>query len=105
MEKTTQPLARALKEFVSINSRMLTHLHGDFLFYLGALKLFDALKRCGLPVARPKVLDREKRRFEARDIYNIDLSLHLMKQRVGKPENLAEEIVTNDFAQDQGGGL
>jgi DNA mismatch repair protein MutS len=105
MEKTTQPLARALKEFVSINSRMLTHLHGDFLFYLGALKLFDALKRCGLPVARPKVLDREKRRFEARDIYNVDLALHLMKQRVGKPENLAEEIVTNDFAQDQGGRI
>jgi DNA mismatch repair ATPase MutS len=105
MEKTTQPLARALKEFVSINSRVLTHLHGDFLFYLGALKLLDALKRCGLPVTRPKVLDQELRRFEARDIYNVDLALHLMKQREGKPENLTEEIVTNDFAQDQRGRI
>ena len=105
MEKTTQPLARALKEFVSINSRVLTHLHGDFLFYLGAFKLIDTLKRCGLPVVRPKVLDLEKRRFEARDIYNVDLALHLLNRSGGKPENLAERIVTNDFAQDQEGRI
>jgi len=105
MEKTTQPLARALKEFVSINSRVLTHLHGDFLFYLGALKLIDTLKRCGLPVARPKVLEKEKRRFQAGDIYNVDLALHLLKQCGGKPENLAAKIVANDFLQDQTGRI
>jgi DNA mismatch repair protein MutS len=105
MEKTTHPLARALKEFVSINSRVLTHLHGDFLFYLGALKLIDTLKNCGLPVTRPKVLDRQKRCFEAGDIYNVDLALHLSNQSGGSPENLAEGIVTNDFTQDRGGRI
>jgi len=105
MEKTTQPLARALKEFVSINSRVLTHLYGDFLFYLGALKLIDTMKRCGLPMARPAVLDKEKRRFEATDIYNIDLALHLLQRSGGNPQDLSTEIVTNDFAQDEEGRI
>jgi DNA mismatch repair protein MutS len=105
MEKTTQPLARALKEFVSINSRVLTHLYEDFLFYLGAIKLIDTLKRCGLPVTRPKVLDRQTRCFEARDIYNVDLALHLLRQSGGKAEDLAAQIVTNDFAQNEEGRI
>jgi DNA mismatch repair protein MutS len=105
MEKTTQPLARALKEFVNINSRVFTHLYGDFLFYLGALKLIDTMKACGLPVTRPKVLDPEKRRFDAREIYNIDLALHLLEQNGDKPEGVAEGIVTNDFVQGQEGRI
>ncbi len=105
MEKTTQPLARALKEFVSINSRVLTHLHGDFLFYLGALKLIDTMKRCGLPMARPRVLDQELRRFDAKDIYNVDLALHLLEQNAGKPEDISGGIVTNDFAQGEEGRI
>jgi DNA mismatch repair protein MutS len=105
MEKTTQPVAGALKEFVSINSRVLTHLHGDFLFYLGALKLIDTLNACGLPTARPKVLAKEKRSFQAGGIYNVDLALHLLKRSGGKPENLAARIVVNDFVQDRKGRI
>ncbi len=105
MEKTTQPLARALKEFVNINSRVLTHLHGDFLFYLGAIKLIDTMKRCGLPVTRPRVLEREKRQFDVKDIYNVDLALHLLEQNGGKTRELSNEIVTNEFAQDQKGRI
>ena len=105
MEKTTQPLARALKEFVNINSRVFTHLHGDFLFYLGALKLIDTMRRCGLPAARPKVLDEEKRGFEAKDIYNVDLALHLLRQNGGKPEDLSTGIVPNDFTQGEDGRI
>lgn len=99
MEKTTQPLARALKEYVSINSRVLTHLYGDFLFYLGALKLIDAMQRCGLPVSRPRVLSKEKRQFEVKGIYNLDLALHLLERSGGKPKGIKEQIVTNDFSQ------
>lgn len=105
MEKTTQPLARALKEFVNINSRVFTHLYGDFLFYLGALKLIAMLKACGLPVTRPRVLDPEKRRCDVQEIYNIDLALHLLKQNGDKPEGVASEIVTNDFVQGQEGRI
>jgi hypothetical protein len=105
MEKTTQPLARALKEFVSINSRVLTHLYGDFLFYLGALKLIDTMKRCGLPVARPAVLNSQERRFAVKDIYNVDLALLLLTRSGGKPEDLSAEIVTNDFVQNREGRI
>jgi DNA mismatch repair protein MutS len=105
MEKTTQPLAAALKEFVSINSRLLTHLYGDFLFYLGALKLIETLRACGLPVARPVVLDREQRRFQAAEIYNVDLALHLLKQSGGKREGIGSRIVRNDFTQDEKGRI
>jgi DNA mismatch repair protein MutS len=105
MERTTQPLAKALKEFVSINSRVLTHLYGDFLFYLGALRLIDTMRRCGLPVARPTVLEKEKRRFDAREIYNLDLALHFLKQNGGKPDGVSARIVTNDFSQGEGGRI
>jgi DNA mismatch repair ATPase MutS len=105
MEKTTQPLARALKEFVSINSRVLTHLHGEFLFYLGALKVIDTMKACGLPVVRPVVLEREARHFQAADIYNVDLALHLLQRGGGQPKDLSGEIVANDFVQDGGGRI
>ncbi len=105
MEKTTQPLAKALKEFVSINSRVFTKLQGDFLFYLGALKLIDTLQRCGLPVARPEVLDKEMRRFVAKDIYNIDLALHLFKRNEQKPEGVSAGIVTNDFSEGEEGRI
>jgi hypothetical protein len=105
MEKTTQPLAAALKAFVSINSRVFTHLHGDFLFYLGAVRLIHTMKRCGLPVARPKVLNPEKRQFDVKDIYNVDLVLHLLKQKGDKPEGISAQIVTNDFAQGDEGRI
>jgi DNA mismatch repair protein MutS len=105
MEKTTQPLAHALKEFVNINSRVFTHLYGDFLFYLGALKLIDTMHRCSLPVARPKVLDEEKRGFEVKDIYNVDLALHLLQRNGGKPEDLSAGIVLNDFTQGEEGRI
>jgi DNA mismatch repair ATPase MutS len=67
--------------------------------------LIDAMRRCGLPVARPRVLEREKRRFEATDIYNVDLALHLLKQGGGKPQDLSPKIVTNDFSQGRGGRI
>jgi len=105
MEKTTQPLAKALKEFVSINSRVFTKLQGDFLFYLGALKLIDAMQHCGLPVARPKVLNKEERQFVSKDIYNIDLALHLLKQNGQKPEEVTAGIVKNDFSQGEAGRI
>ncbi len=105
MEKTTQPLAKALKEFVSINSRVFTKLQGDFLFYLGALKLIDTMRHCGLPVARPKVLDKEERQFVTKDIYNIDLALHLLKQNGQKPEGVSAGIVKNDFSQSEEGRI
>jgi hypothetical protein len=105
MEKTTQPLARALKEFVSINSRVLTHLYGDFLFYLGALKLITAMQRCGLPMSRPRVLGQEMRRFEVKGIYNLDLALHLLDRNGGRPEGILEQIVPNDFYQGDEGRI
>lgn len=105
MEKTTQPLARALKEFVNINSRVFSHLHGEFLFYLGALKLIETMKQCGLPVVRPQLLERDRRAFQVADIYNIDLAFHLLRRNGGNPEGVAEGIVTNDFTQGEEGRI
>jgi hypothetical protein len=105
MEATTQPLARALKEFVHINSRVFIRLYEDLLFYLGALKLIGTMKRCGLPVSRPKVLDKEKRLFEAKDLYNVDLALHLWRQSGGRPEGISAGIARNDFSQGEAGRI
>ncbi|UCF96581.1 MAG: hypothetical protein JSV89_15590 [Spirochaetaceae bacterium] len=51
------------------------------------------------------MLDQDKRRFEAHDVYNIDLALHLLKQSGGKPQELSSAIVTNDFTQGEEGRI
>jgi DNA mismatch repair ATPase MutS len=84
---------------------VLSHLHGEFLFYLGALKLIDTLKACGVPVVRPVVLEKETRRFEAEDIYNVDLVLHLLHRSGTTPKDFSEQIVTNDFIQNRDGRI
>jgi len=105
MEKTTQPLAKALKQFVSINSRVFTHLYADLLFYLGALKVVDTIRSCGLPVSRPTILKAETRRLEVKDIHNIDLLLHLFDRNGKRPKDFSEQIVTNDLKQGEEGRI
>jgi DNA mismatch repair protein MutS len=105
MDKITQPLVKALKEFVSINSRLFIQLQDDFLFYLGAAKLMDCMQRCGLPVTKPKVLEMERRQLDVRDLYNIDLVLHLLSQHEKEPAAVGGMIVKNDFSQGEDGRI
>jgi DNA mismatch repair protein MutS len=96
-QKMTKPIARSLKKFISINSRLLIKLQQDFLFYLGAIHMIQSLRKKGLPMTRPVVLEKEKRKFSAQELYNINLAIHLSDN--------ASSIVKNNFSQDEAGRI
>jgi DNA mismatch repair protein MutS len=98
MRKTIRPLAKALKEFISINSRLFIKLQEDFVFYLGAVKVINTLNRYGVPMTRPAVAGREKRIFDARGLYNVNLAILLLHSPPEKAQAAATAIVRNDFS-------
>lgn len=101
MDKAIRPLSRALKEFVSLNSRLMIKLQDEFLFYTGAVKLIREFRKAGLPICRPVILEKESRTFRASDFYNLNLALHLLA--TGTAEGgVKDNIVTNTFTQNEG---
>lgn len=98
MRKAVRPLAKALREFLSINSWLLIKLQEDFLFYLGAAKVVEGLRGHGIPMTRPEVADKDERVFEAREMYNINLAIHLLRGGAGRDDQPVKGIITNDFS-------
>ncbi len=105
MRKTIRPLGKALREFLSINSRLFIKLQEDFLFYLGAAKVVAGLNKHGIPMSRPIIADGNKRIFEATDLYNINLAIHLLRSDPDKAEAAAAAIVKNDFSLNERGRI
>jgi DNA mismatch repair protein MutS len=105
MRKTIRPLAKALKDFISINSRLFIKLQEDFVFYLGAVKVINALNQNGASMVRPVIADKEKRLFDAHDLYNINLAIHLMHASPARAKEAAAGIVKNDFTLDGKGRI
>ncbi|MBN1799821.1 MAG: hypothetical protein JW822_14685 [Spirochaetales bacterium] len=110
MRKTIRPLSKALKEFISINSRLFVKLQEDFIFFLGAVNMVNTLLRHGLPMIRPTVAEKEKRMFDASGLYSVNLAIHLLHPRTKAVENqaagqIADAIVKNDFRLDHKGRI
>ena len=104
MDKAIRPLSRALKEFVSLNSRLVIKLQDELLFYTGAVRMIRELRDAGLPISRPIIKDREARTFISSELYNINLALHLMA--TGTPDgDITDHLVSNDFSQDDSGRI
>jgi len=105
MRKTIRPLAKALKEFISINSRLFIKLQEDFVFYLGAVQVINFLNTHGAPMTRPVLAEREKRVFDAENLYNINLAIHLLRGAPGREKEAAAGIVRNDFTLGEKGRI
>jgi hypothetical protein len=105
MQKAIRPLAKALREFIGINTRLIIKLQEEFQFYLGAVKVIQTLRGCGLPMTRPRVEESGRRCFVASGLYNINLAILLLQTNRGEGTNAAAGIVENDFRLDDNGRI
>ncbi|MBN1649625.1 MAG: hypothetical protein JW874_16420 [Spirochaetales bacterium] len=103
MKKTLTPIAGALRRFSSIRGKYLTDIYRSIVFYLHAVDMITKLRDAGLPVCRPEIRPLGEKACTAKDSYNINLALLLLRQG-GEGKDLATKVVTNsiDFSrQDQ----
>ena len=101
LEKTTQPIAKALKRYVEINSRMFVNLRQDLIYYLGALRFLRRLKTYHLPVCQPELAPMEDRLCQVKGAYNANLALRLGAENPG--QGLEQVIVRNDICMGPAG--
>ena len=92
--QTCAPIAQALRRYVNINGRQLVGLLEEIAFYLGAIRLIQHLRACGLPLCRPAVLPQEARDCQMQGSYNLNLALRMAP--LPKSRDLGQEIVLND---------
>ncbi len=94
LNEICRPLAGALRRYTRIGGRDLLLLQEEIAFFLGALRLIDHLRACGLPVCRPQAAPAEARMCALRGLVNINLALQLAP--AGQERPLDGEIVGND---------
>jgi DNA mismatch repair protein MutS len=92
LEKTTKPIARELKRYVHLNSRFMKNLRPEIIFFVQAVALARQVESLGLPLCLPEIAPRAERICGIEDNYNIQLTLHLSRQKPG----LAGQVVTNE---------
>ena len=110
------PLFRELKD---INAEYISHLdtairayfkkstediltfESQMSFYIGAKKLVEAVRARGLSMCRPKYLDMEDRRMDAKGVF--DLSFYIQMVSADPMGSLKNKIITNDCRFDDDG--
>lgn len=103
MNRTVQPLAAALKEFVNLNGRMFVRLRDEILFYVGAVRLVRFLTSRGMPMVRPRIEPQAAGRFSVRGLYNIELALRFGRETDSAA--LRSRVVGSDLTQDRAGRI
>lgn len=98
LEQTSKPIARALKQYINISGRFLSAVKNELAFYLGAVRLIQHWRACGLPVCRPAIAPADERHCHVAGLYNVNLALHLAPP--GKVRDLSGEVVGNDVRFD-----
>jgi DNA mismatch repair protein MutS len=96
LEKITQPIARALKKYVNLNSNFLFNLYPDLAFYSGVVNLIQTLQACGLPMCKPEIAPLDERLFQIEACFNFNLALRLGGARPSL--EVSEAIVLNDVS-------
>ena len=93
-----RPLAKALGQYVRLRVQDLLLLEREIAFYLGAARLFTALRARGLPVCRPRLATAGGRHLQVTGLYNVNHAL-------GGGEEQARTIVGNDLDMDGSGHI
>lgn len=100
LETVCQPIALALRQYVSLQSGFLATLGGDIAFYLAAVRLMTRLHRDGLPLCRPEIAPMAARVCELHEAYNLNLALYLMAR-----DKAADLVVKNDVQMADSGRI
>lgn len=91
LERTSQPIAKALTQYIGLNSSFLAGLSQDVSFYLAAVHLMQKLAKAGLPLCQPEIAPQAARLCELTGGYNLNLALHQIKMDLP-----VSHIVLND---------
>ncbi|KNY29170.1 MutS-related protein [Pseudobacteroides cellulosolvens] len=107
LDKITQsaakPIAQAIAKYIKINARLLLDIRTDMVFLLGMEKLISNMKKSGLRMCKPKVLQKEKRQCSIKGMYNINLALNMHYK---DPQvDLTTKIISNDVNFDENGRI
>lgn len=94
LEKVCQPIAKALKRYVNINSGLLANLGQELRFYSGGVKLIQQVMACGLPMCKPELVPQEERVCEIEENYNLNLALYMMTEK--NHQDLSDVVVRNE---------
>ena len=103
MNQTCQPISAALRRYIRVNARLLVSLQEEIAFYLGAVRLIQHLRQCGLPVCRPEMLPVERRVCQLTEAYNVNLVLRTAPYYEAR--DLSREVVANDVNFDENGRI
>lgn len=95
LERTSQPIAKALEQYVALNSSFLAGLSQDVAFYLAAVHLMQKLSTAGLPLCQPEIRPVEERLCHIEAGYNLNLALYQLKMDLP-----VDHIVLNDVLLD-----
>lgn len=101
LDQTSRPIAQTLKRYVHISGRLLVALEKEIAFYLGAARLINRMRAAGLPMCRAEIASIDERVCTVRDLYNLNLALHLSANQ----NDLSREMVTNEVNFDDSGRI
>ena len=91
LRRTVNEIKSILHKYINVNGYSLVALMPEIVFYVRFAEFCDKIKAKGLPLCKAKVIDREERNCNIKDIYNIKLGVKAV-------EGDNSEIVTNHFA-------
>lgn len=99
LETVCRPIARTLRQYITLQSSFLAGLSSEIAFYLAAVRLMQQLQKHGLPLCRPKIVPMTQRICDLQDGYNLNLALHLMNR------GQINDVVKNDLQMDDNGRI
>ncbi len=88
--KTVKHLKSTLSKYVDISAYSLTKFIPELLFYIRWADFCSRVTEAGLPMSRPEILDEINCTFNSTEIYNINLTLGILKEK-------KLDIIKNDF--------
>jgi DNA mismatch repair protein MutS len=101
LKPVIRDMTKILKKYANLNGYFLVKLIPEITFYIRFIELFNFLKENNMPVCIPRVMSMEERKCVIENVYNVNLSLHLLKKNI----DASQEIVLNDVNFDEQGRI
>ena len=102
LDKLSKRIVQGLRAYMQVEIGFLLHLRDDLAFYLGAARMIQRIKACGLPFCRAEIAPMAERAASLQAGYNLNLALLYSE---GKVVDLSERIVLNDVQFDDQGRI
>ena len=102
LEKTTGPIIQQLREYADVQSRLFINLRQDLIFYLGAIRFIQFLRKLGLPMCRPQIAPAKDRFCEVKESYNVNLVFDHSRKATEQNPGV---ITTNDILMGHDGQI